>query len=95
MEYTKGEYKISEYDVIRVDFDSNNCAILCGENSEANAHLIAAAPDMYEALKDIVDPNDCNVDHHGHCQEHGWMGTGLCPHFRAKLALAKAKGKGE
>jgi hypothetical protein len=59
----------------------------------ANAHLIAAAPDMYEALKDMVDPDDCSVDHHGYCQTHGWLQSGLCPHFRAKLALIKAEGK--
>ena len=48
---------------------------------------------LYEALKDIVDPDDCSLDHHGHCQTHGWLQSGLCPHSRAKQALALAEGK--
>jgi len=50
--------------------------------------LHKAAPEMYKALKDMLDPDDCSLDHHGYCQTHGWLQDGLCPHFRAKIALA-------
>lgn len=39
------------------DETGNNVALACGtsdENANANAHLIAAAPELYEALEKIV-----------------------------------------
>jgi hypothetical protein len=67
MEYTKGEWQIHNQ-----DFRSGDELIIhpqCGENGiypfyckiggtdkVANAHLIAAAPAMYEALKKLVPP---------------------------------------
>jgi hypothetical protein len=32
------------------------------QQRHANARLIAAAPDMYEALKAMLDPNECTRD---------------------------------
>jgi hypothetical protein len=40
------------------------------------------------ALRDIVDPDPCHLDHHGYCQAHGWTGDEPCPHARAKDLLA-------
>ncbi len=47
--------------------------------------------EVINILKDLIDPNDCNIDHHGYCQEHGWLQSGLCPQFRAKMFLKEAK----
>lgn len=53
------------------------------EEGEANAHLIAAAPDMYEALESFVDFFSCVKD------------TKSVPEIweSAKNALAKARGE--
>lgn len=45
--------------------------------------------DLVELLRDLVDPDDCEFDHHGYCQAHGWTETEpRCPHARAKELLA-------
>ena len=49
---------------------------------KANAHLIAAAPDMYKALKSMVDMMDCGDE----------SGDGSEWHAEAVLALKKARG---
>ena len=54
---------------------------------EANAHLIAAAPAMYEALLAIIDCVDLDNKHHHY-------GTALRKGYeQAKAALAQAEGK--
>ena len=56
--FTKGEWEAkSLFDRWHVEYD--DFATICdiwavGEEAEANAHLIAAAPDMYEALEHTV-----------------------------------------
>ena len=32
-----------------------------------NAYL-----ESIDIIEELYDDNDCNLDHHGHCQEHGW-----------------------
>ena len=70
MEYTKGEWKVIQKKASKVPFfDGFTLSVeggklliaLCDrekwDNKKqrlANAHLIAAAPDMYEALKEIL-----------------------------------------
>ena len=55
------------------------------EQADANARLIAAAPDLLDALKDIVQL----WDHH--CYEHG-DGKPSPLHVKASAAIAKAEG---
>jgi len=62
MEYTKGEWKrYGRHIHINTNNTSDEIAgVLCPgwmprEEAQANAHLIAAAPDMYEALKEITE----------------------------------------
>jgi len=45
----------------------------------ANAHLIAAAPDMYEALEDIIGDTE--------------FGCHRASYIKARAALAKARGE--
>ncbi len=52
-------------------------------NSEANAHLISAAPDMYEALKKLLYIAECFIP----------IGEADDKFDAAKQALAKAEGK--
>ena len=56
----------------------------CDVNNEANANLMAAAPDMYEALK--------NVCHNG-CRES--TADEFCLHCYVAKALRKARGETE
>ena len=34
-------------------------------------------------LDDLWDDSPCDLDREGSCQEHGWFGSGECPHARA------------
>lgn len=47
-------------------------------------------------LADFVDPDPCELDHHGYCQAHGWTDTEpRCPHARAKELLAQQPARTE
>lgn len=50
----------------------------------ANAHLIAAAPEMYEALAAVIG------DYEAHMRGHEYVPT---PLIAARAALAKARGE--
>lgn len=52
------------------------------------AEILAEVAHLRELVHDLIDPGECWFDHHGYCQEHGWMETEPpCPHARAKEAL--------
>ncbi|MEW2187802.1 hypothetical protein AB0900_31425, partial [Streptomyces cellulosae] len=40
-------------------------------------------------VRDFLDPDPCQLDHHGYCQAHSWLCEGRCPHARAREALAE------
>ena len=76
MEYTKGEWKFTRGEFNCSDESNSLCigSITGGEEEyfiarienaeecEANAHLIAASPDMYEACKGVLDWWQRNYD---------------------------------
>ena len=48
--------------------------------------------DLEEALQiieDTVDDEECQFDHHGHCQMHSWPNEEECPNARGIRLLAK------
>ncbi len=47
--------------------------------------------ELVNILKDLVDSDDCVLDHHGYCQSHGWLNNSECPHARAKKTLEELK----
>ena len=49
--------------------------------------------ELEKLVDDFTDPDDCNIDHHGYCQAHGWLQAGVCPHFRAKQLKSEGKWK--
>lgn len=91
MNYTKREWKVITYgeSTLRLTgkyYIGTKDYVLAEVDSEANAHLIAASPDMYEALKAL--------------QEHMTMGKSELgrPYLAdvgrmARKALARAEGK--
>lgn len=54
---------------------------VCWDATEPDAHLIAAAPDLYDALQAMVDY--CNAE----------CGSKIYPEHQANQALAKARGE--
>lgn len=56
-------------------------------NNEANAHLIAAAPELLEALEGLV-----NVVSNWE-EKYGEGASNITAYFDAKKAIAKAKGE--
>jgi len=58
----------------------------CGVTAQANAHLIAAAPELYEALEDVAKVIAC-----GNLASVGAQDLAL---FKAQAAQAKARGEG-
>lgn len=51
-EFTKGKWKVKYNPIIQGIFDEDNNPI---QLNEANARLIAAAPEMYEMITKLVD----------------------------------------
>lgn len=67
--FTKGEWRVTHFanGQMRIfrygrDYKEPDIAITYGENDVANAHLIAAAPEMYNFLDDLLRNHDLGVD---------------------------------
>jgi len=81
MSYTQGEWKHIEDGVIVAE-DGKQIASVFPRDRKANTHLMAAAPEMYEACKAMI------------ARLAGWGSES--PHAEVsqmKQALAKAEGK--
>jgi hypothetical protein len=50
---------------------------------------------LRELLDDLYDDSPCSFDHHGYCQEHGWLQPGTCIMARVRAALSGDKTDGE
>ena len=87
MKFTPGPWEVDSSHVkTAVNVGNTHVAMVnWGINEEehnANAHLIAAAPDMYEELTKVC--NACNLD---------FLVPELCQGCGTKEALAKARGE--
>ena len=93
MKYTPGPWKVSRCwsqtcgDNYVIDNESGDEAEM-----QANARLIATAPELLEALVELA------AQYSGMCQEFDWTPCncgeviGTCAHCRAVSAVRKAKG---
>lgn len=45
---------------------------------------------LYGLLDKLAEDGPCGFDHHGYCQEHGWLDEGRCPHAEADEVLRAA-----
>jgi len=95
MNYTKGEWRVGEpfvkgqdYPIYSEDGYELARAFIYNGEQKANAHLIAAAPDMYEALKQLM------VDYRVICERKPRNTILQTRLSMAVKALAKAEGKG-
>ena len=51
MEYTKGEWEVRQLPITKEVYVACGAELIAGGLTEANAHLIAKAPRLYEACK--------------------------------------------
>ncbi len=72
-----------------VDAYEAACAALEAHRQRADA-AEAKLRDAMRIIGDLVDPDDCWLDHHGGCQAHGYLSLEpgeICPHQEAKELL--------
>ncbi len=90
--YTQGEWKVEEWFTLTgkkgftLLVEENGVKLVLARDivNEANAHLIAAAPKMYEALRGILDQKD-NPQLYTALSGQEWLDI--------EQALAKVEGK--
>jgi hypothetical protein len=75
-------------------------AIKPGEGEKVVRKIEQIAKDreeMYEILFDFAEsePEPCRFDHHGYCQEHGWLAPGECRVARAKRVIERIAAQNE
>ena len=90
--FTPGPWLFSSYrsgnSVIVIDGKEFDVATVNYPNRDANAHLIAAAPELYEALDGLLaDITEYQEINNLGGQNNHWQ-------VKAKAALAKARGEG-
>jgi len=88
-EYTKGPWFENWNRVFTGSFGDPDSELICvvdgDSNAKANAHLIAAAPELYEALKGYME-SEWMVT-------HDWGGDRDAVREKAEKAINKAEGK--
>ena len=61
------------------------------EHEARIAELDAQVRERDGLLRQVLDPDDCRLDHHGFCQTHGWMDRSGCPHARIRSLIGGPK----
>lgn len=52
--------------------------------------LAAEVLQLRQLVQDFTDPDDCELDHHGGCQAHGYLSLEpgeLCPHAESRQLI--------
>ena len=100
VKFTPGPWEMGfqERELAFVNAASVTIARCDGDSAVHNAHLIAAAPDLYEALAKMMEGCTANIHQDG-CVEVAGGGVDLearggpCDFCEARAALAKAQGE--
>lgn len=84
---------MSSIGYVKADSDHVEIAVLykSDERQEANARLIAAAPDLLDALKHILEYDDGPI-HSGSRDGYEWHGRAPRVWEAARAAISKAEG---
>jgi len=104
IKFTPGPWLFSSYksgtSVIVIDGKEFDVATVSYPNRDANAHLIAAAPELYEALEAVLKldkeegaPIPSSHTRSGSSGSVGWMIKAREVYTHAHAALAKARGE--
>lgn len=81
--------------IVEVGNDKQRRGVAICPGLQANAHLIAAAPTLYEALAECLDIIK-DADGGDPATHTGWASDELCDLWmRARAALAKARGEAQ
>jgi hypothetical protein len=62
-------------------------------NKQNENDVIALLKESITLLRKFVDENDCQFDHHGYCQEHGWADSNGCGNKQTINFLQKIDNK--
>lgn len=96
-EFTPYPWKVLEIagsdDVYGVYADAENAFValtVSGPNKEANARLISAAPELYEALENVLKAMETDEDAE---PQQSWLDNLYRSADVARAALAKARGE--
>ncbi|WP_436879521.1 hypothetical protein [Escherichia coli] len=87
MDKFKGTPGPWDYDTALDAIFNKSCLFICDVSDKENARLIAAAPELLEALQDFMSASSGNTQSCGHDFEC------ICRFDKAKAAIAKALGK--
>lgn len=90
----EGLYGSGRYNIILNHWIDEGMWLESGERQEANARLIAASPDLLEALEGMVENAcaSCNDGYVIRCTKEEWEAHVRATHA-ARAAIAKAKGE--
>ena len=88
----------NQHDIVRSVLGPNSAEThrheLLAELDRLTAHvadLEGEREQLMQLIDDLTDEDDCEFDHHGGCQMHGYLSLKpgeLCPHAEAKQRVA-------
>lgn len=89
--YTKGPWRVSNMNEYDVCCDYGYIAECMSTDGKANARLIAAAPELLEALKELLPMQGCVQcqELYSHCDRHGYIVDTI---KKCEQAILKAEG---
>jgi hypothetical protein len=98
--HTPGPWEISKNEAGELDICEAGAGNMLADlakckNAEANARLIAAAPDLLEALRGLIDQLEAAGIHIPGEDSGQWHGAEGISFSRAIEAIAKAEGRAE
>lgn len=85
--YLNGEINYRQFRNLEERWLDEMGALRTGPTTQEYEHALVLA---YQ----LSDATPCWYDHHGYCQEHGWLRDGPCPNGQAEALIAKLQREG-